>query len=141
VLSTKNTGEKKEQNWVIEQKEQTCEFRSRISRGRLLRLRSMRQRTCNTTEISLGLSSSFEANQTQLAATSCKDNRTTERLELGNKAERSLQIFERHKNDEQVLITGSNHAIQHTAREKTKFRKVHRIHHTLTLKRVNDFLQ
>ncbi len=109
--------------------------------GRLLRLRSMRQRTCNTTEISLGLSSSFEANQTQLAATSCKGNRTMERLEMGNKAERSLNFFERHKNDEQVLITASNHTIQHTAREKTKFHKVHRIYHTLTLKRVNDFLQ
>jgi hypothetical protein len=101
----------------------------------------MRQRTCNTTEISLGLSSSFEANQTQLAATSCKGNRTMERLEMGNKAERSLNFFERHKNDEQVLITASNHTIQHTAREKTKFHKVHRIYHTLTLKRVNDFLQ
>jgi hypothetical protein len=112
VLSTKKTREKRNR---IEQKEQTCEFRSRISMGRLLRLRSMRQRTCNTTEISLGLSSSFEANQTQLAATSCKGNRTMERLDMGNKAERSLQIFERHKNDEQVLITASNHAIQHTA--------------------------
>lgn len=60
--------------------------------GRLLRLRSIRQSTCNTAEISFGLSSSFAANQTQLAATLCKRNPKRWRLGLQNNDK--LLLFE-----------------------------------------------
>jgi hypothetical protein len=107
--------------WVIEQ---TGEFRSRTSMGRLLRLRSIRQSTCNTAEISFGLSSSFAANQTQLAATLCKGNPKQWRLGLQN-------------NDELLLFEGTSFQVLISTKErssrKLNDRKSKRIEFTGTI--------
>jgi hypothetical protein len=74
--------------------------------GRLLRLRSIRQSTCNTAEISFGLSSSFAANQTQLAATLCKGNPKQWRLGLQN-------------NDKLLLFEGTSFQVLISTKERS----------------------
>jgi hypothetical protein len=79
--------------------------------GRLLRLRSIRQSTCNTAEISFGLSSSFAANQTQLAATLCKGNPKQWKLGLQN-------------NDKLLLFKGDSFQVLINTKERSS-RKLH----------------